>query len=138
MSRQRDHAIATPVSLISRLARATSLAKVRWVEAREKNDFNLFAPHLEEVLHLVRDRATLLGQALNLAPYDALLDGFTPGLRMVELDSIFRALSRRLPTLIRETMGSRRQRRRCRSAAGSPAAAAPADRRGHEGRGLSV
>ena len=79
MSRQRDHAIATPVSLISRLARATSLAEVRWSEAREKNDFNIFAPHLEEVLHLVRDRATLLGQALNLAPYDALLDGFTPG-----------------------------------------------------------
>ncbi len=104
MSRQRDHAIATPVSLISRLARATSLAEVRWSEAREKNDFKIFAPHLEEVLHLVRDRATLLGQALNLAPYDALLDGFTPGLRMTELDAMFKALSRRLPTLIREAI----------------------------------
>ncbi|MEO8308623.1 MAG: carboxypeptidase M32 [Pseudomonadota bacterium] len=104
MSRQRDHAIATPVSLISRLARATSLAEVRWSEAREKNDFNIFAPHLEEVLHLVRDRAALLGQALNLAPYDALLDGFTPGLRMAELDSMFKALSRRLPSLIREAI----------------------------------
>ena len=30
MNRQRDHAIATPVSLITRLARATSLAEVRW------------------------------------------------------------------------------------------------------------
>ena len=72
MSRQRDHAIATPVSLISRLAHATSLAEVRWAEAREKQDFAIFAPHLEEVLHLVRDSAALLGQALNLAPYDAL------------------------------------------------------------------
>ena len=51
MRRQRDHAIATPVSLIARLARATSLAEVRWAEAREKNDFALFAPHLDEVLH---------------------------------------------------------------------------------------
>ncbi len=62
MLRQRDHAIATPVSLISRLVRATSVAEVRWAEAREKRDFALFAPHLEEVLLLVRDKAALLGQ----------------------------------------------------------------------------
>jgi carboxypeptidase Taq len=104
MSRQRDHAIATPVSLITRLARATSLAEVRWAEAREKQDFAIFAPHLEEVLHLVRDRAALLGQALGLAPYDALVDGFTPGLRSAEIDTVFRAYSRRLPGLIREVI----------------------------------
>src|SRR5690606_4946507 len=33
MRRQRDRAIATPVSLIGRLARATSVAEVRWAEA---------------------------------------------------------------------------------------------------------
>jgi carboxypeptidase Taq len=104
MLRQRDHAIATPVSLITRLARATSLAEVRWAEAREKRDFNLFAPHLEEVLLLVRDKATLLGQALKLAPYDALLDGYTPGLRSAEVDIVLRTLSRRLPALIRDTI----------------------------------
>jgi carboxypeptidase Taq len=104
MIRQRDHAIATPVSLITRLARATSLAEVRWAEAREKQDFAVFAPHLEEVLRLVRDRAALLGQARGLAPYDALIDGFTPGLRSAEIDTVFRAYSRRLPALIREAI----------------------------------
>jgi carboxypeptidase Taq len=39
MRRQRDHAIATPVSLITRLARATSIAEVRWEEARRRNQF---------------------------------------------------------------------------------------------------
>jgi carboxypeptidase Taq len=104
MLRQRDRAIATPVSMITRLARATSVAEVRWAEAREKGDFSLFAPHLEEVLQLVRDKAALLGQALNLAPYDALMDGYTPGVRSAEIDTVFRALSRRLPTLIREAI----------------------------------
>lgn len=104
MLRQRDHAIATPVSLITRLARVTSVAEVRWAEAREKQDFSIFAPHLEEVLLLVRDKAALLGQALNLSPYDALMDGFTPGVRSAELDTVFRALSRRLPALIREVI----------------------------------
>ncbi|MBV6424636.1 MAG: Carboxypeptidase 1 [Steroidobacteraceae bacterium] len=104
MRRQRDHAIATPVSLVSRLARATSKAEMKWIEARRNNDFALFAPHLEEVLHLVRDKAQLLGQALNLAPYDALTDEFSPGVTMTDIDAMFKALSRRLPNLIREAM----------------------------------
>jgi carboxypeptidase Taq len=104
MRRQRDHAIATPVSLVSRLARATSKAEVKWVEARGANDFAIFAPHLEEVLHLVRDKAQLLGQALNLAPYDALIDEFSPGITMADIDAMFKALSRRVPTLIREAI----------------------------------
>jgi carboxypeptidase Taq len=104
MVRQRDHAIAIPISLITRLARATSTAEVRWAQAREQKDFTVFAPHLDEVLQLVRDKAGLLGQALNLSPYDALIDGFTPGLRCADIDSVFRALARRLPTLIRETI----------------------------------
>jgi carboxypeptidase Taq len=104
MRRQRDHAIATPQSLISRLARATSRAEVRWVEARQKSDFSLFAPHLEEVVALVRDKAALLGQALNLQPYDALVDEFTSGITTQDIDTLFKALSRKLPSLINETI----------------------------------
>ena len=44
------------------------------------------------------------GQALGLAPYDALIDGFTPGLRSAEIATVFRAYSRRLPALIREVI----------------------------------
>jgi carboxypeptidase Taq len=68
MRRQRDHAIATPVSLISRLARATSRAEVHLGRGARQNNFDLFAPHLEEVVHLVRDKAALLGQALGCRP----------------------------------------------------------------------
>jgi carboxypeptidase Taq len=108
MLRQRDHAIATPVSLIGRLARATLVAEVRWAEAREKQDFAVFAPCLQEVLLLVRDKAALLGQALNLAPYDALMDGYSPGMRCAGIDNTFRDLARRLPSLIREAIERQR------------------------------
>jgi carboxypeptidase Taq len=100
MRRQRDHAIATPPTLIARLAKATARAEVFWVEARKANDFKLFAPHLEEVVHLVRDRAALLGQARGLAPYDALVEVFTPGISTADIDTIFKALARKLPSLI--------------------------------------
>src|SRR5579871_5318185 len=105
MRRQRDHAIATPVTLVSRLTKAASRAESRWLEARaEGGKFESFAPYLEEVVHLVRDKAALLGQALNLAPYDALVDEFSPGLTTADIDAVFKALSRRLPSLIREAI----------------------------------
>src|ERR1041385_9176522 len=110
MRRQRDHAIATPVALISRLTKAASRAEARWLEARQQGKFEVFAPHLEEVVHLVRDKAALLGQALNLAPYDALVDEFTPGVTTADIDAVFKALGRRLPSLIREVITLQDQR----------------------------
>ncbi len=72
--------------------------------ARKQSDFNAFAPHLEEVVSLTRDKANLLGQALGLAPYDALIDEFSPGLTCAEIDQIFVVLGRRLPGLIQKAI----------------------------------
>lgn len=110
MRRERDHAIATPQNLVSRLAKATARAEVRWIEAKQKSDFALFAPHLEEVVNLLRDKASLLGKALNLDPYDALADEFSPGLTSAEIDQIFTTLGRRLPGLIQEVIELQTQR----------------------------
>jgi len=110
MRRQRDHAIATPVTLVSRLTKAASRAESRWLEARALGKFDAFAPYLEEVVHLVRDKAALLGQALNLPPYDALVDEFSPGLTTADIDAMFKALSRRLPSLIREAIAAQEGR----------------------------
>jgi len=104
MRRERDHAIAIPLSLVTRLAKATSLAEVRWLEAKQQDSFALFAPHLEEVVALTRDKAQVLSQALNLSPYDALIDGFSPGFLSAEIDQLFRVVGRRLPNLIREAI----------------------------------
>jgi carboxypeptidase Taq len=106
MRRDYDHEIAVPQNLISRLAKATATAEQRWREARAQSDFKLFAPYLEEVLRLVRDRAHLLGQALKLQPYDALLDGFSPGLLSAEIDKVFNTLAQRLPELIQQAISA--------------------------------
>ncbi len=104
MRRERDHAIATPLSLVTRLARATAIAEVRWLEAKQESNFALFAPHLEEVVALTRDKAQVLSQALGLAPYDALIDEFSPGFVCADIDQLFNAVSRRLPQMIREAI----------------------------------
>jgi carboxypeptidase Taq len=104
MRRERDHAIGTPPSLVSRLARAVARAEAMWREAREKNDFAVLAPHLEEVVKLTQNRAATLGQHLGLDPYDALADEFTPGLQSREIGQTFATLSRRLPDLVGEAL----------------------------------
>ena len=104
MRRERDHAIATPIALVSRLAKAAARAELHWLEARRNNRYADFAPHLEEVLALTRDRAALLGQHLGLAPYDALVDEFSPGTTSTEIDTLFKALARRLPELVRDAI----------------------------------
>jgi carboxypeptidase Taq len=104
MRRQRDHAIATPPSLVSRLAKATARAEVRWLEAKRENRYADFATQLTEVVHLVRDKAGLLGSHLGLEPYDALLDEYSPGIKTAEIDALFKATQRRLPALVREAI----------------------------------
>ncbi len=88
---------------------------------------------------MVRDKAALLGQALNLAPYDALVDEFTPGVTTAEIDAMFKALSRRLPALIREVIAL--QEKQPLLAAGRQVhrrKAAGAHHRDHEGDRLSL
>jgi carboxypeptidase Taq len=104
MRRERDHSIATPQKLVSQLAKATSRAEIKWMEAREKSDFSIFAPHLEEVAGLVRNKAELLGKALKLDSYDALLDEFSPGMTTTEIDGMFTTVGRRLPGLIQDVI----------------------------------
>ena len=124
---------------ISRLTKAASRAEAHWLEARQQGKFEVFAPHLEEVVHLVRDKAALLGQALNLAPYDALVDEFSPGITTADIDAMFKALSRRLPSLIREAIALQDQQAVAAAHGQVPARqAARADRRGHEGDRLPV
>ncbi|MFM7396645.1 MAG: carboxypeptidase M32 [Gammaproteobacteria bacterium] len=104
MRRQRDHAIAMPVSLLNKLIRASAAAESAWSEARQQNKFELFAPYLEEVVRLVRDKAALLGQARSLDPYDALVDEFSAGVSSELIENLFKTYSRRLPGLVREVI----------------------------------
>ncbi len=88
----RDHARALrlPASLVAKQARVAGLAHEAWLAARDNNSWALFAPHLEETLQLKREEAELLGYEGNR--YDALLEGYEPGLTVAALQELFGAL----------------------------------------------
>ena len=97
MKRAWEHANALDADLVVRRSRVTSACELAWREARGANDFAALIPLLEAVLAVTRDVAVAKGEALNLSPYDALLDGYDPGTRAAEIDAIFGDLEDFLP-----------------------------------------
>lgn len=100
MRRRHAHATAVPGDLVEAESKATSRAEMAWREARATSDFALLRPHLAEVLRLARAVGQAKGAALGLAPYDALLDQYDPGLRRARIDPLFDRLRAALPGLI--------------------------------------
>ena len=102
MRRAHAHASAVPQELIEAGSKATSRAEMAWRDARAGSDFAALLPHLKEVLGLQRETGQAKGAALGLAPYDALLDQYDPGLRRARIDPLFARLRREIPELIRQ------------------------------------
>lgn len=95
-----------PARLSAALARTTSLAHRVWAEARAADDYAMFAPKLEEVLSLSREKAAALADGGD--PYDALLDDYEPGATGAELEAMFGALRPRLVALRERVLGAAR------------------------------
>jgi carboxypeptidase Taq len=98
---QRDYerACKLPAQLVEQLSRASSLARSAWAQARQENDFQAFAPHLGELLGLVRQKADALG--FDAEPYDALVDEYEPGATTAEIAALFKTLREELVPLVR-------------------------------------
>lgn len=77
LRREFNRASKLPVDLIARDSAASSLAKHAWADARERSDFESFAPHLQGLLDIAREKADLWGYEGE--PYDALLEAFERG-----------------------------------------------------------
>ena len=72
-----------------------------WQTQRPANDWAGFLENFREVLRLAREEAKYRADASGLAPYDALLDQYEPGMTSAELDRVFGALQTWLPDLVR-------------------------------------
>lgn len=100
MRRLYDEDAAVPRDLIEANAKAVVGTRVAWREARSKSDFGLLRGPLGELAGLQRAIGAAKGGRAGLDAYDALLDGFDPGLRAALVDGVFAALRARLPDLI--------------------------------------
>lgn len=92
-----ERATKLPKELVERASEASSLAKAAWAEARSKNNFSLFTPHLEKLLTIAREKADLWGYEDE--PYDALLEDYERGAKTSDIAAIFDAVSDELSSI---------------------------------------
>jgi carboxypeptidase Taq len=90
---ERDRAAKLPQDLVREIARLQSIALEAWRYAREHNDFARFAPPLTRLVELRRRAADAYGVPANGERYDALLEGYEPGMRVARLSPLFDKLT---------------------------------------------
>ncbi len=99
MRRQYDKFTKIPTALVAERARLSSQAFVAWRQAREQDNYALFAPHLQKILDLNLQIAAVLGYEEH--PYDPLLGLFEPGVKTSQVTALFNALKAGLMPLLR-------------------------------------
>ena len=87
-----------PRRLVEEWARVTAMAQQAWAEARRQDDYPSFAPWLERIFALAREKADAVGY--DGARYDALLDDFEPDMTTDRLTALFSGLQPRLVPLL--------------------------------------
>ncbi|QRN99320.1 carboxypeptidase M32 [Archangium violaceum] len=98
LTHERDRAVKVPKALVQALAEAQSRGLVAWREARKQNRFSVFQPALERLLALRREQADAYGHSGER--YDALLEGYEPGMRVERLSPVLSALRDNLIPLV--------------------------------------
>jgi carboxypeptidase Taq len=91
MRRAHARATALPVVLVEAMSRANSACEKVWRQAKHDADFGKVAKLLTEVVALQREAAQALGTALGMDPYDALMDGYQPGVTSADVEPVFAA-----------------------------------------------
>jgi len=86
--REFDKERLMPRRLVEEWARVTAVAQQTWAESRRNDDFASFAPWLERIFGLARERADAVGY--EGTRYDALLDDYEPGMSTARLTAAAR------------------------------------------------
>ena len=73
--------------LVELETRTSSRAKAAWMQARKESNFSVFAPALETLLDIARQKADLWG--FQEEPYDALLEEYERGSTTAEVADLF-------------------------------------------------
>jgi carboxypeptidase Taq len=95
-----EKARKVPSEFVEKMSKTTSLAYTAWEEAREKNKFSLFAPHLEKIIELEKQYCVYV--KLPGHPYNSLLDDYEEGMTVDTLRKEFGALRPQLVEILKE------------------------------------
>jgi carboxypeptidase Taq len=87
-----------PPDFMTRFVEAGALARESWLKARDKDDFQIFAPALKFMVTLLQERCGY--SDLKDEPYDVLLDIYEPGMKASVMEVLFDRMESDLSPLI--------------------------------------
>ncbi len=98
LRREFDRMEKLPTSHVMEVAQVASQSQQIWANARAANQFSAFQPWLEKLVQLRRKEAAYYGYGA--VPYDALLDGYEPGMTTEKVKRVFEEVKPGLTQLI--------------------------------------
>jgi carboxypeptidase Taq len=99
-----EKARKVPAEFVEKMARTTTHAYAAWQEAKEKNMFSTFAPHLEKIIDLEKEYCDLI--KLPGHPYNSLLDDYEEGMTVQKLQDEFQVLKPKLVEILEHIKAS--------------------------------
>lgn len=101
-----EHLLATALEedLVAALSKAASACEHVWRDARVTSDFEAVRPFLQDLVTLTARSAEAYGDALDLDPYNALLELYAPGVRSSDVDPIFDDYADFLPDFLQSVL----------------------------------
>ncbi len=100
VSRRWNKLRQVPPELVADEARAASIGREAWIDARRRGDFSAFAPYLKHNLELKRRYVDCFDEFE--CAYDALLDDYDPRMQSSEVARLFAQLKAELTPLAAE------------------------------------
>ncbi len=97
--REYQKSTKVPNEYVAEWSRVTTIAHGAWEEARAKDDFPHFQPHLEKIVEMRRQYADFFKPYTHV--YDPLLDDFEPGMTTAEVQEIFTGMRPKQVELIK-------------------------------------
>jgi carboxypeptidase Taq len=89
-----------PASFIKTFSQVTSEASQIWASAKKENNFKVFAPFLDKIIALCRQKAEIFG--FEDHPYDALLESYEPCMNTRKVGTLFDGLQKELTGLLKK------------------------------------
>ena len=108
--RQYIRATAIPSDLVAAKSKAESHALAVWQEARPNNDFAAALPALRDCFNLSKQAGQAIADKTGQPLYEAMIDGFEPGLTVAQIDAVFDDYAAFLPDFLDDVLAAQEKR----------------------------
>ena len=104
MKREMDENRRIPKEFYEKMVAAKNASMQAWQKAKQASDFSIFAPHLEKLIELTRQKCAYTHPGQDV--YDVLLNQFEEGMDSATIDRIFEELKEGLVPLVKKILAA--------------------------------